>query len=167
MSDASRPSEFLKEQNKDSTSFLNGRPYQHTWFPIGLYHDVFDAFLQGITATGDLSATQYVAVERLLFSSQELYAKQGSRVDIIKPDLDAVLDVHIQKEDIAKCEADGVITVTDGPLHAYCAVLEVKDEIGIGGCDPSIQGAQSYAHYWSQNAVGQGVAVSALEPADL
>ncbi|KAG8743497.1 hypothetical protein FRC10_011970 [Ceratobasidium sp. 414] len=58
----------------------------------------------------------------------------------------------IVKDTVPKCTADGVVAFVDmdTALKGYCAIIEVKNEVGTGNCDPTIQGAESFAIYWSQ-----------------
>jgi hypothetical protein len=49
---------------------------------------------------------------------------------------------------------DGVITAEiNEKSFAYIGFIEGKNEIGIGECDPSVQGAICYRDYWSQDNV--------------
>jgi hypothetical protein len=50
--------------------------------------------------------------------------------------------------------SDSVLTtVLTKKFLAYWLIMEVKWEIGEGGCDPTLQGALYYQGYWSQDRV--------------
>lgn len=150
VSELSKLSEFKKIQEGKDTPLLNGRPFENAGLPVWLYSEAFAFFLKEINAADVLPTARYLEVEGLLFSAQEIYSNEAKRVTAIKPVLATILNNQILSETIPKCLAGGLISITDGPLHAYSAILEVKNEIGTGGCDPSVQGAHSYAQCWSQ-----------------
>ena len=59
-------------------------------------------------------------------------------------------------QSVPGAEPDGVVTSTmpDRPI-AYRCFLEVKNEIGTGGCDPCSQGFIAYEKLWSEEKVWQ------------
>lgn len=49
---------------------------------------------------------------------------------------------------------DGVVKTNILDEIAYQMILEKKNEIGLGDCDPTVAGALYYQGYWSQPDVG-------------
>lgn len=47
---------------------------------------------------------------------------------------------------------DGLIVASGG---ACCIIVETQEEMGEGGCDPSIQAALVYAKYWTSDQVSE------------
>ncbi|KAG9094098.1 hypothetical protein FS749_013117 [Ceratobasidium sp. UAMH 11750] len=82
--------------------------------------------------------------------------------------LETILDVQITQPPIKKCSTSGLIlsrySESMNLNNGCCAVVEVKNEIGTGDCDPSIQGAESYGHYWSQDSMDDFRAASCCPP---
>ncbi|KAG8731859.1 hypothetical protein FRC11_001924 [Ceratobasidium sp. 423] len=149
---AAQHSAFEKQQAKDNTPIYNGRPYERTAIPIQLFHPVFNLFTTELEQTGELSAIKYRAVEKFLFGSQAIYSTEPVRWSAIKGLLTAAIGYPIHKDEISKCQSDGVITFTEeySAAKAYGVIVELKNEIGTDHSDPWIQGAQSFARYWSQ-----------------
>ncbi|KAF8604048.1 hypothetical protein BDV93DRAFT_410490, partial [Ceratobasidium sp. AG-I] len=131
---------------------FNGRPYNRTALPIQLFHPIFDTFTNALEDTEGLEPSRYAAVEELLHIAQDMYSTEEYRWEELQPCLIAALSTDIDEYSIPKCKADGVIKFIDpnAGLFAYCAIVEINNEIGTGKSDPSIQAAQSYARYWSE-----------------
>jgi hypothetical protein len=72
---------------------------------------------------------------------------------MIETQLATILDADILYNDVGGHIPDRVIKFEEGPFHAYCAILEVGDELGTSGSDPSVRGSQAYAQLWSQDQV--------------
>ncbi|KAJ1302980.1 hypothetical protein OPQ81_003272 [Rhizoctonia solani] len=149
-------SSFIARQDGENP-LLNGRPFKHTGLPIQLYHPIFDIFTKALDTTEELGNSMYAQVETLLHACQEVYADEQIRWASIEPYFWQILHSRIDEHRVQKCQADGAITFTEqyGLLKAYCAILEVKNEIGTGKSDPSIQGGESYGIYWSQDEMKQ------------
>ncbi|CAE6506478.1 unnamed protein product [Rhizoctonia solani] len=149
---AAHRSAFEKQQEKGIIPIYNGRPYGRTAIPVQLFHPVFDYFTAQLSQKDELSTSKYVAVENLLLASQGLYASEPARWKVIKDLLTAAIGYPVYKDDISRCQSDGVVTFTqkDSAYKAYGIVLELKNEIGTGHSDPWVQAAQSFARYWSE-----------------
>ncbi|CAE6492633.1 unnamed protein product [Rhizoctonia solani] len=152
---AAQPNTFKTRQEKDDTPIYNGRPWKRTGRPIEIFHPVFRIFLRDLHQVGTVSARDYRLTEELLRASQDTYSDEGARRNTMVNCLIKLLICNIDVETIKGCTADGVIKIRDldNALQAYCSILEFKNEIGSGHCDPSIQGAESYAKYWFQDVM--------------
>jgi hypothetical protein len=154
------PSTFPATQAKDP--ILNGRPFATRSTPVHLYHDVFTTF----TSVYD-DTTRKIPLDiqnhifKLCHDSSELYKtvkrKEGGeslRLNAILPLYRLILGESMQSQPVVGGEADVAITSTmsDGQL-ALRGVVEFKNEIGAGGCDPNLQGPLSYIKYWAGDAV--------------
>ncbi|KAG8944247.1 hypothetical protein FRC03_002134 [Tulasnella sp. 419] len=148
-------SQFKKEQGR--SPMLNGRypdpDIPLFGLPVSLYHDAFSVFQAHLEAQPN--AAKYPAIFELQNAAGVIYSVESERLDAIRPLLQAVLDTGILVEEVHGRRSDGVVStwVSGCQTSAYCAVLEMKNEIGTGHCDPSIQGQFSYREYWSQMGV--------------
>ncbi|CEL53119.1 hypothetical protein RSOLAG1IB_11251 [Rhizoctonia solani AG-1 IB] len=142
----------MKFQQNTAVQILNGRPQPAAGLPIGLFHPVFDRFRELIDSTKfDATPEQLSSTLSLIKASQDLYALEGGekgRTAAILPLLNSVLDCSISATEIPRNKSDGTVQTRNG---AYTLVVEVKNEIGTGGSDPSVQGAIAYAKYWGQS----------------
>ncbi|KDN34983.1 hypothetical protein RSAG8_11989, partial [Rhizoctonia solani AG-8 WAC10335] len=151
----SKPSHF-RDFQAEGGNILNGHPLEAKGLPIGLFHPVFDSF-EGRIDSPSFTATplQLSSARALLAASQYLYGKEtgaGGRTETLKPLLNRLLGVFIQNSGVLGTHSDGLMQAQTG---GYQMIMEVKNEIGVGGCDPSIQGAVAYANYWGDQPVIQ------------
>jgi hypothetical protein len=151
------PSDGAKAMKKtqEKLPILNGRP--HHGLPIGLYNPVFDQFKADLSCTEDrpITAEQYSQVAGLFATSRELYEREPDRRDEVCQRLNALFGAPISIVVHPKryTQSDGLVTTACGIVNAIRAVLELKNEIGYGGSDPSFQGCLSYRMYWAEQTV--------------
>ncbi|KAG8743970.1 hypothetical protein FRC10_011044 [Ceratobasidium sp. 414] len=152
---AAARSQFGSLQEVDNNAIFNGRPERRTELPIQLFHPVFDTFTKTLEGTDLLPPAKYDAARELLRASQPIYRVEGDRLSALQPCMTAAFSSEIVKDPVPKCEADGVVIFTNTATtsKAYCAIIETRNEVGAGKSDPTIQAAESYAIYWSQEEV--------------
>ncbi|KAF8593038.1 hypothetical protein BDV93DRAFT_549651, partial [Ceratobasidium sp. AG-I] len=140
---------FMKHQATENAIY-NGRPQNRTGPPIGLYFSIFDSFVAGLEdSTRDIPPKKLEAALSLLERSQEQYKTELSssgRTAALVPGLNKLLGTKLFNREVAGAKPDGSISAANG---APCLVVEMKNEVGMGGCDPCIQGAISYVKSWS------------------
>ncbi|KAF8598387.1 hypothetical protein BDV93DRAFT_547405 [Ceratobasidium sp. AG-I] len=142
------PSNFKKHQASKGALY-NGRPQSRAGPPIGLYCPVFDSFVAGLDPTLDITSVQLQGTIDLLKRSQSQYPtelKVSGRTAAVFPGLDLLLEAKLVVREGAGIKADGIISALNG---APLLVAELKNEVGQGGADPSIQGAIAFAMYWN------------------
>ncbi|KAF8592728.1 hypothetical protein K439DRAFT_1379042 [Ramaria rubella] len=137
---------FRVEQEKRPV--LNGRPSKNFGPPIGLFHPVFDLFQANMTKEDPVALETYTSVKSLFQASAEMYSEEKYRTAEISKHLKNLVYGTIAPVIADKVVSDGVITAVYGVTHAYLGILEVKNEIGTAGSDPSIQGCLAYRKYW-------------------
>lgn len=145
-----RHSNYMKLQGTQYAMF-NGRPASATGPPVALYHPVFDAFTNELDSTAELPTQTYALVNDLLEASQAMYPTElgpNSRTQSLRPILEKLLPPYLGIREAPGTKSDGLITARNG---APCMVMEINNEIGTGGSDPTVQGAISYAKYWGEN----------------
>ncbi|CAE7198180.1 unnamed protein product [Rhizoctonia solani] len=142
-SSAAMPKTFRVQQA--GLDYINiGRPAEKTWLPIVLYHPVFGHFLRRLRSTDPLDPEVYMRTSNYFHASQDLYVDETNpqaRDEITQSRLLGVL---------GKSLANGVQKGA-GP-EAGIHIMEMRNELGTGPSDPSIQAAQSYARYWADKA---------------
>ncbi|QRV90209.1 WaaY domain-containing protein [Ceratobasidium sp. AG-Ba] len=139
-------SNFRGLQNASGQGVLNGRPFEKTGMPIGLYHPIFDAFTsRARESTNSIPGDFYDKMDQLLISSQEMYEKENGRQHELDGILQDILGHKLHKVKFPGVQPDGVIHMGEG--GTVMLVMDIKNEIGSGNSDPTIQGAMSYAKY--------------------
>ncbi|KAG8694312.1 hypothetical protein FRC11_002276, partial [Ceratobasidium sp. 423] len=144
-SNAAKPADFYEQQQSTRKHILIGRPVDHTGPPITLYHPVFGRFLRNLQSVEPLSAVAYSNVADYFHISQALYSEEDGRDDKSRTPLATVLGGVLSKVWVRGAQPDGANPTDDS---AWCIIMEMKNEIGSGACDPSIQAAQSYTQCW-------------------
>lgn len=88
-----------------------------------------------------------------LWNSGDFYDLERDRLDEIKYILDQIWDNVGDAKYGRDASCDGILTTSFGNQRAYRLILEGKNEIGEGGCDPTIQISIYYCEYWCQKHV--------------
>jgi hypothetical protein len=160
-SSASKPVHFINEQTKRPV--YNGRfnlqgDDLRVGAPVTLYHRVFSQFQEDLQVSLDSMEldTQYLSdVNTLCGQSSALYLTEAERERHVMKTLGTVLGFFFKTRttDLGNKEnakSDGVVSIECGSdlETAFIFILELKNEIGVGGCDPAIQALQSYRKYW-------------------
>jgi hypothetical protein len=160
-SSASKPVQFIDEQAKRPV--YNGRfnfegDDLRVGAPVTLYHRVFSQFQEDLQVPLDSMEldTKYLSdVNTLCGQSSALYVNEARRHIAVMKTLGTVLGflfkarmTELGNKENAK--SDGVVSIECGPEleTAFIFILELKNEVGVGGCDPAIQALQSYRKYW-------------------
>ena len=120
-----------------------------------MYHEVFARFrVKFNDLPTQIPSEVYANVTQLFGASQIVYDLEKSRIRAIGPYREKLMDNKYISQSVTGAEADGVvITATPGRPTAYRAFLEMKNEIGTGGCDPVAQGVKCYEKFWAAEEV--------------
>jgi hypothetical protein len=124
---------------------------------VSLYHDAFARFHATIKNPSlEIPPCVYADVIRLFGAAQIVYKEEGLRALAIKSHLSKLMGDTITSQSVRGAEPDGVVT-SAGPDRptAYRCFLEIKNEVGTGGCDPCSQGFIGYEKFWSREEVRQ------------
>ncbi|KAF9084454.1 hypothetical protein BGX27_003808, partial [Mortierella sp. AM989] len=151
-STASIAAVFSKEQ-ENNAPILIGRPFEQTGPPIALFHTVFGKFLRDINDRNlPISDERIKLTEDFLWKSADFYRNGNKRLNAIMETLGYIIgDIVYAVCASTEARSDGVLVTSVGSQRAYRMILAGKNEIGTGGCDPTIQIAQCYRTYWSQD----------------
>ncbi|KAG8738230.1 hypothetical protein FRC10_007134 [Ceratobasidium sp. 414] len=150
-SQAAKPSNLLSIQG-GKHPIHNGRPYALNGRPIALFNQLFDEFK---VAAARPPTTEYLndtgaEIFKFINGSRDIYQHENLRLEALAPHMEPLLGFCLPQEVTSCCIGDSVVTRSQG---GYLLVSEWKDEVGTGGCDPSVQAGFSYARYWGQESV--------------
>ena len=122
---------------------------------VSLYHDSFARFRAKIKDTSlEIPADVYSDVTQLFGVAQVVYKEERFRALAIESHLVKLMGDTYASQSVEGAQPDGVVTSTmPGRPKAYRCFLEVKNEIGTGGCDPCSQGFIGYEKFWSEEKV--------------
>lgn len=133
---------------------MNGRP--HHGLPVHLFHPAFSQFQHTLADPNiNLTADDYINTHKYMSVSAELYPTEPLRREAILTCLNEVIHFHL----ISVTNADGtnadgsVVAPTADNYTARSGFHELKNEVGSGGSDPTIQGALSYRKTWISDEV--------------
>ena len=107
----------------------------------------------------DIPPDYYRIVSALLVTSCDLYASKCERRDALLPILKELLGRAIIPGNSSEsgCNGDGIcmtkVEMGGVGVSALLMLWELKNEIGTGGCDPSVQASFSFTRWWSENYV--------------
>ena len=133
---------------------LIGRPFDKQGLPVGLYHPIFDEFealLNDPTTTNYITHGQLSKISEFCTAAVAIYRKEKDRVDAMSDLLGNILYPPITPIHTASnALSDGTIVTIAHGMSLYRAILEWKNDMGEGGCDPVKQGCFSFRDYWVQ-----------------
>lgn len=131
----------------------NGRPADQVDLPIGLYHPVFGNFLNNLEnpdPTQPTSASLCASTKKFFAVSQDIYKIEELRLAEIDKELGSLIGEPFLVSKKLGVLPGGMITGHGG---AACIFMEMKNEVGAGGSDPSIQAAIAFSKFWGNDSV--------------
>jgi len=162
-SDDAKPGEFHAAQTSARRDAVrNERPVTLTGHPIQIYHPVFAKFLS--RAFSPFSGDEKTLEETSDFinASRQCYRDETTRIKALRPYLSSL--IHIDAWDEKTVPLDGKnyfkpdATIQAGcswgPTRPICAFIEVKNEVGTGGCDPALQCQSDFVKLCTASTVG-------------
>jgi hypothetical protein len=138
---------------------LNGRPHKHRGTPISLYHRVFDEFKRQYNNPPQATPEIKRLVHKLCVAAASVYRDETERSDTLRPIYTDLLRAKfIEKEVqphtgvVGSFVPDGLIGTFLPLLDAWAcrSLVEEKNEIGTGRCDPNIQATLAFCKYYAQ-----------------
>ena len=127
--------------------------------PIQIFHPIFDDFIHLVNDPGvqptpdDLKKVQELMYYAAEVGRVEEEGKGGYNEGLCERLRHIVQDdVHLEPNSDAT-SADGVITLQVSDARIVFLILELKRELGEGGCDPSLQAGLSMKRSWINPSV--------------
>jgi hypothetical protein len=133
---------------------MNGRP--NHGLPVHLFHPAFSHFQHTLTDPNiNLTADDYIRTHKYMSVSAALYGTKPLRREAILTCLNEVIHFNlIFVANADRTNADGsVVAPTADNYIARSGFHELKNEVGSGGSDPTIQGSLSYRKAWISDDV--------------
>lgn len=163
------PSEDAKPEELHNTQIStrvdavhNERPIHLTCPPLQIYHPVFSKFLSNafLPFSGDLETLRKTS--QLMGASRQYYEHEWERADLLRSLLSTLVHpgfrdaTSVPIDDDDEFWPDGKVNSTRlwGSALPVCALLEVKNEVGTGGCDPALQCQSDFVKLCSAEIVG-------------
>lgn len=162
-SEDARPSTLLvTQQSKIPDAVYNTRPTHLAGPPIQIYHPVFTKFLSRafLPFEGDEKTLQ--DTWEFIRVSRQWYKDKDSRMAALRtinlPGLVhvGILNTLVLDSNGSKYIPDGAVSIFH-PLQLrtmFCAFVEVKNEVGTGGCDPAMQCQSDFVKLCCASTVG-------------
>jgi hypothetical protein len=135
---------------------MNGRPAENHGLPVHLFHPAFSLFQHTLADLNiDLSSNDYANAHAYMSASAALYDTESQRYDATSICLTDAIQVMIpQYVNSDKTSAGGSFLVATSNLRAAIAGLyELKNEVGAGNSDPTIQASLLYRKAWISGQV--------------
>jgi hypothetical protein len=150
---------LLHVQQRDP--ILISRPHSARGPPVTIYEPTFAHFRHNVKSRTELEIPPdyYRIVIAFLVSSCDLYASECERRDALRPILKELLgrDIISGISSEHGCDSDGIcmtkVELGGMGMFALLMLWELKNEIGTGECDPSVQASFSFTRWWSENYV--------------
>ncbi|CAG8682321.1 10353_t:CDS:2, partial [Dentiscutata heterogama] len=150
-STAAKPEFFFRTQ--ETHPIFNGRPPKNTSPPIFLFNSVFGKFLNDYeNETLEIPSDIYTWTQDLIDGATKYYELECNRAKAFGERLSERIIPIIVQQYKGKRACDGLAFVKVENFLAYQLFLEVKNELGSGGCDPTVQGAIYYRDHWTQKS---------------
>lgn len=146
----------LREQQRDYP-VLNGRPDGGP--PIAIYHEVFGRFQDSLSDDSSIPSPDIYRLVHMLFAfSAQIYDDDDARYKAVMPILSKLLQSPFQKfvhKDKAAADGSVVVTFCFGDVKIGCGlcIVELKNEIGTGDGDPSLQAGFTCRKAWIEESV--------------
>lgn len=133
---------------------MNGRP--NHGLPVHLFHPAFSHFQHTLADPNiNLTADDYIRTHKYMSVSAALYGTEPLRREAILTCLNEA--IHFNLLSVANADgtnADGsVVAPTADNYIARSGFHELKNEVGSGGSDPTIEGSLSYRKTWISDDV--------------
>lgn len=135
---------------------LNGRPFSAVGPPITIYEPTFSTFraMNEGKMPVEIGLDDYEVVKDFLVRSSRIYSKENLRQSAISTPLSSLLRRVIVTITLADLTSnDGVIQENLGENACLLLLREIKNEVGSGNGDPSVQASFSYPRWWASPLV--------------
>jgi hypothetical protein len=125
--------------------------------PVQIYHSVFGQFLRDYRNEDlDIGKEHYQWTLEFINEMAKIYPLEADRSYAFKNKIRELFqnDLRVvQLED--NSSNDGVLECNVFTKSVLCLLVELKNEIGTGNCDPTVQAGASFAKYYTQSSYGE------------
>ena len=127
--------------------------------PIQIFHPIFDDFTHIVNDLDtDLTTQDLTNIQKFMYEAGKICQSEPLHSENLCQLLGCILGITISVEPIIDwgkaCQLDGIVTTEVCKTLTPYMILEVKQEIGDGGCDPTTQAGLYMSRSWIQEVVG-------------
>ncbi len=155
------------EEEQGEAPVLDGPPPSQTGPPIGLYHPVFNSFMEGLKAKDPIPVQTRRSVRSYIELSARIYRSEDNRMLAIRPVLQDLFGGQLISRSERGVQSGGVLIVECPEWTANALVFELKNEIGTGSVDPHTHCNRAYAKYTSSVDCTRSASSYLLNPVDI
>jgi hypothetical protein len=160
-SEGAKSTEYRKSQGDVARAIYDGRRGPDGKIstiapPIQIFHPIFDDFTRFVNCPDDQPTVKDLKSVHDLMSYASVVRQSEDRYgEGLRHRLGHILDAPVHEDrNPDNTKPDGVIKVKLGDIHVPYVFLELKREIGEGGCDPTSQVSLSMRRSWIHASVG-------------
>jgi len=162
-SEGAKSTGYRKIQGDDAQAIYDGRRAPNGLSTIGppiqIFHPIFDDFIHLVNDPDvQPSANDLKNVQELMYFASEvgrMEERHDGHNEGLRTRLRRILQAEVHEEPNPDgTKPDGVITLQIGDARITFLILELKRELGEGGCDPTTQVGLSMKRSWIDLSVG-------------
>lgn len=159
-SEGAKSTGYRKIQADDAQAIYDGRRAPNGLIstigpPIQIFHPIFDDFIH-LVNDPDVQPTvdDLKNVQELMYFASEVGRLEDQNNEGLRHRLRCILQADVHDEPNPDgTKPDGVVTLQIGDARIAYLVIELKRELGEGGCDPSLQAGLSMKRSWIDPSV--------------
>jgi hypothetical protein len=159
---------YVKSQGNAATTIFDGRGAKGKpptiGPPIHIFHPIFSDFARLVDSSDIPTYEDLTSVLELMRFASEVHRPEDNYGDGLRRHLTRILRITIHQDPNPDgSRPDGIISAElDGDKFPF-VFIELKREIGEGGCDPTTQAGVSMRRSWIHSSVGYNCIIY-LEP---
>ncbi|EED84629.1 predicted protein [Postia placenta Mad-698-R] len=155
--DSAKPINYRAIQVSDRPDAVhNGRPWSLSAPSVAIWHPVFARFMREISERAPVDSDELKNAFNFVTAALILYPNKSERIEGLSPYMQPlihsdVLSCRQVRLDTSTIMPDGLIYASCIPNLAVKLITEVKNEVGEGGCDPTVQAECCYVSLHASN----------------
>ena len=163
-SEGAKATWYRKTQGDDAQAIYDGRRAPNGLIstngpPIQIFHPIFNDFIHFINDPDvQPTADDLKNVQELMYFASEvgrMEDRHDGRNEGLRERLRRILQTEVHEEpNTDGTIPDGIITLQIDDARIAFLILELKQELGEGGCDPTTQAGLSMKRSWIDPSVG-------------
>jgi len=142
---------FIEYQTRDQQLLIH-RPPECVGPPVRIYHNVFNQFLRDYhNEELEMGKEHYQWTLEFIHDMAKIYRSKPDRQQVFNEKIRQLFGEELRLIHLDDNSSnDGVLECNVHSKSVLRLLVEIKNEIGTGGCDPTVQAEASYAKYYTQ-----------------
>ncbi|CAG8681579.1 24933_t:CDS:2 [Cetraspora pellucida] len=147
----------LIDRHAKDKQLLIHRPPECVGPPVQIYHDVFSQFLRDYRNEDlEMGREHYEWTLEFINGMAEIYRSEHGRSIVFKEKIRKLFGEELRTISLEDDSRNyGVLESNVFSKSVLRFLVEMKNEIGTGGCDPTVQASASFAKYYTQETYGE------------